>query len=74
MQTIESRKISKAELAQAIAKSYMDCQKRLSVPSRLEAARNELLNLAMLLSVYHLTVKILKNEYGVKLVFAGKAE
>ena len=74
MQTIESRKISKAELAQAIAKSYMDCQKRLPVPGRLETARNELLNLAMLMGVYHMTVNILKKEYGVNLTFARKAE
>ena len=74
MPLIVSQKISKTELAQTIAKSYIECQKRLSVPSRLEAARNELLNLSMLLSVYHLTVKILKEEYGVNLASVGKAE
>ena len=57
---------TKTEIAHAIAKSYMDCQKRLTIPSRLEAARNELLNLAMLLDVYQLTINILKEEYGVK--------
>ena len=68
-----SRK-TKEEIARAIAKSYMDCQKRLKITSRLEAARNELLNLSMLLDVYSMTANILKEEYGMNMDSVGKAE
>lgn len=64
----ELQKIYKTEVAEAIAKTIAESAKRQTVETRFEAAKCELLNLAIALSVYHQVVVILNDRHDINVV------
>lgn len=68
------KNLKRMDLAKSIADTYVEYNKQLTDPNELEGVLKQLWWIALQHDVIFMVNKILKEEYGVNLTFARKAE